>query len=126
MNETGGQGADWTLNLSSEQAADLLSSLVEDDDFRRRLEQRPEEALAAKGVAAPRGAFGDRVTLPSKEDVIWAFGKAFPDWPRLPFISRVIRWIKPGPTPPVPFADRCKGWALLYTAASQVEPRPRP
>jgi hypothetical protein len=117
---------DWTLNLTSDQAANFLRSLVEDDAFRSRLESSPEQAFAEKGIPVPPEAIEGPVKVPPKEALLVTFGAAFPDWQRRhSLISRLIAYLKgkPPPTPP-PFGSWCKCWALAYLAASRVEKPP--
>lgn len=126
MSELGGRGTDWTLNLSSEQASDFLRSLVEDDAFRREVENAPGKALAGKGIAVPPEAIEGPVTLPSKADLIRTFGAAFPDLqPRRTPFSRFIQIFRPWPTP-VPFGGVCHGWAIAYGAARRIAKKPQP
>jgi hypothetical protein len=111
---------DWTLNLSSEQAADFLRSLAEDDAFRSRLQSAPEQAFAEKGIPAPPEAIEGPITLPPKDDLIRTFSAAFPHHRRGSILRRLIAHLWPGPIGP-PFGHMCKGWALCYLFAARLE-----
>ena len=120
MTETGGQGTDWALSLSSEQAADFLRRLATDDDFRSQLERSPQEAFAASGIPAPADALTGDVRVPPKAALLAIFGPALPTAERPSFVGRFVHRLRAAHNAP-PFAGFCKCWALAYLAGSRVQ-----
>jgi putative modified peptide len=57
------------IRISPQQADELMSRLVDDQEFRERLTQNPVEELAGYGINVPSALLPERVELPSPEEI---------------------------------------------------------
>ena len=57
------------VNITPERARDLIVRLIEDPDFRERLEAEPRAVLSEQGIEIPPESLPDRVRLPDPDAI---------------------------------------------------------
>ena len=64
-----GEESNVRINISPQQARELIAKLADDDDFRKRISANPVAELGRFGISVPASLVPEEVELPSPEEI---------------------------------------------------------